>query len=280
MCTRRTPASWIIGGAALASLSPLPLFAGAWLPPSGELYLDQRALFYQSDQLYDASGNTRPQNTYSKFESGTYAEMGLSDAWSAGATFMLDGISQRQSTATRSSNNAVLTDPELFAKYKLLHTNQLTLSLQPLIKLPSRSLRSNAPQSGSRSSDTELSLLAGYAFEHRGRWHYADARIGYRNRSGQLGNQLKLDATLGYRFADDWLATTSLYSTWSASGVHTSSFNESSNQDYDLVKLEGMLHYQLTDTQSLYGGTFYHASGHNSGAGLGFLIGTAYRFHP
>lgn len=279
---KRSFAHFGFWGFSLFAALPANGYCGAWVQPVDEIYLDQRLSLYRSDHFYDADGQSHPQPTYQKLESGTYLEYGLLEELSVGGSIMLDEVRQPHATGTSESDeNHVVSDPEIFAKYAFWQSPSLTLSFQPLLKLPRHSQKEHAPQSGSNGFDEELSLLAGYVFEWNQQWHYVDARLGYRSRQGQgLSDQLRADVTIGYHFTPQWLATTSLYTVWATSTAQEASFSESADQDYDLMKMEAMLHYQLTDSERLYAGTFYHVAGNNTGAGLGFLIGTAYRLSP
>ena len=255
-------------------------FAGAWVLPVGDAYFDQRFSYYRSSEFYDAEGDLHPQEPYQKLETGSYYEYGVLDRLSIGANLLLDRV--QQDRAAQQSENIVLSDPELFATYQWWKSDNLALSIQPVLKLPSQSHSEEpAPQSGSTSLDGELALLAGYGFEWQDNWHYVEARLGYRHRRDEaLNDQFRADLTLGYRFFEHWLATTSLYSTWATRTPTAATFSESNNQDYNLLKTEALLHFVLDDKRRVYAGTFYHMSGHNTGAGLGFLAGIAYRFSP
>lgn len=265
--------------ALLILFPPPPATAGAWLVPKGNAYLDQRGSFYRSDAFFDATGNTLDQPTYRKLETSVYGEYGLRETVSLGASLALSEAEQALPDPL-ASYNVLLTDPELFAKFHLWETDGLTLAVQPLIKLPSLGYfdEGQAPQAGSRSTDGELSLLAGYGFEWRGGQHYVDARLGYRARNGKnLGDQVRADVTLGLRPYDRWLVTASLYHTEAMQDA-SGTFSERFSQDYDLTKLETMVHYQWDEKQRFYVGTFVHSSGRNTGAGLGFVGGVAYDF--
>lgn len=250
-----------------------PARAGAWLQNEDGLFLATTASTYQSRRFFDNAGHQQDQPTFSKYEFNAYAEWGYDDDITLGANLFLHTLEQSD------IQNYGIGDPELFARYLLWKTDDLILSAQPLVKLPSWYSEDYLPKAGGDQWDGELSLLSGYSFQLWDQWHYLDQRLGYRHRTGSdIANQWKADIKLGLRLNADLIFQPAVYTTWAAEIPNQATFAESGQNDYDLVKLEASMLYYLSPTQYIQAGISSHVEGRNTGSGYGLFMTTGYQW--
>lgn len=247
--------------------------AGAWLQPRGSGQFISQGTYYSNDQFFDRDGDTQPQSRFSKYELQPYVEYGLRDNLTVGGTFFVP--------LTRQSGNEKLgiADPEFFARTLLWHDNVQRISLQPLIKFASIYRNTNTtPRSGSKSSDAELSLLYGRNLNLISSRDYLDTRIGYRARSGDLHNQVRVDAALGLQPHPDWYIIPAVRGVIATHLPEGEPFRENGDLDSDLLRAELGIAYDLSALRRLQVTAFTHAAGRQTGAGFGITTGFTQQF--
>lgn len=247
-------------------------YAGAWTQEKGRGLLIGQATYFSSDQYYDADGTTIEQPTFRKYELQPYAEYGVKDWLTVGGSAYLQRVGQS------SNDNYGLGDPELFARLRLWSPGSRVFSIQPLVKLPSYFAESGTPRGGSRSVDTELSLLYGNSDTFWGMPYYTDMRVGYRTRTRDLNAQWRIDAAVGLMVTDTIQLIPAFRSVIATESDATMPFREDGEQDYDLAKAELTVAYHLDEARWLQVTAFDHIAGAQSGAGRGFSFGIARRF--
>ena len=257
------------------ALSAAPALSGAWLKPQGRGEIILNGVYFTSDGFWDKDGNESSQPTFKKHEINPYLEYGFSEEITLGANVFLHHLSQEAAAGSgaNAASNFGLGNSEFFARYGLFRSDASTLALQPLIALPSLYDEQGAPRSGSESLDAELSLLGGHNFQWLGRSHYAEARVGYRHRfDNELSDQMRFDVKAGLRLSEHFELIPAAYSIWSLAGSKNPVFTEDGQQDFDLVKIEAMLRYNLSDRAYVQGGGFSHVYGRNVGDGSGLML--------
>lgn len=276
--------------ALLCLFLPVSTYAGAWTQSEDTLYFSDTSTIYTSESFYDLDGKRQLQPNFYKLEQNFYAEYGLTNDFTIGANLFFHYLNQQTLTTIDTSPTTSVTykgyagnigfgDPELFARYRLWQDDFNVLSIQPLIKLPSYYAYDHLPKGGSSDYDAELSLLAGHSFFFNNQWHYIDARLGYRHRMHeQLHDQIKADIKLGLNLDDNWQIVPAAYFTWSDNLPQRAIFTQSGQNDYDLLKLECSLIYQLRQNMDLHTSIFGHVDGKNTGRGVGISIGTGLIF--
>lgn len=128
------------------------------------------------------------------------------------------------------------------------------------------------PKSGSEQIDVELRLLGGSSFPLLGREHFANLELAYRYRFSRPENQIRADATLGFQVADAWQIMPQLSYIKGLGDIGAAGFTQSTMDEFDLLKPQLSVLYQLDDTVTLQAGVFTHVSGRNTGAGEGILL--------
>ncbi|MCI5050200.1 MAG: hypothetical protein MRY32_07720 [Rickettsiales bacterium] len=270
----------------LILITPNSALAGAWLQGNGDILVIDTNTYYASDAFFNDKSNKQSQPGFFKVENNLYLEYGLNKDWTLGANLFAHYLAQETSTTYTFLSGASVTidgwdsnvgfgDPELFARTKLYKDDFTIISLQPLIKLPSWYESDTLPKGGSDDWDTELSVLAGHSFEAYGRYHFAEARIGYRHRfHNQLEDQIKLDAKLGWNIYPDLQWINAIYGTFSVDMPDNPVFTQSGQNDYHLAKIESNLLYNLQKDWFVQLGLFAHVWGRNTGHGYGVSVST------
>lgn len=251
----------------LALCWPFSVFAGAWPLPEGQLQVINTVSAYSSDTRYDNFGNPLAQPTYNKHEYNPYIEYGLTDDITVGANLFLQRASQNGSV------NYGIADSEFFLKKQIWKSGGYVASIQPIVKLPRLWEQDNTPMIGSSHMDVGVSALGGYGFEMYDLSHYVEVETGYRYRFGDPENRFLLNATAGVGVTGSITIMPQVFTAWRAtnpSGAPT--FTQTTQDDYDLVKLQLSGLYRASDTVAYQAGVFGDVYGRNAGKGQGALF--------
>ncbi len=256
----------------LLFLWSLPAFAGAWLQPEGQGQFSNGYTYFRSDHYWDTNGDTHTQPTFNKIEMQPWGEYGVTKWLTVG------GDLYAQYDWQGGFSNWGVADPELWARTKLWGNGNQLISIQPLVKLPSYFYANDlTPRGGSHSTDEELSLLFGSSLHVLSDNDYTDMRVGYRWRNQGLKPQIKADAALGISPWDHWLLVPAIRYVGST-GIDSSSFSESGDLDYRLLKAELGIIYKYNDGSWWQFTGFDHLDGKQTGNGQGLYIGYGVKF--
>ena len=254
----------------LVLLNASPAQAGAWLQPKGQGLFIAQATYFTSSDYYDNDGALQPQDTFTKHELQPYVEYGVSNTLTIGGSVYLNQVNQA------GDDNIGMANPELFARTRMWHDGTQTLSLQPLLKLPSVYRDDRTPRGGAKSTDLELSVLYGRNVTLISPRDYIDTRIGYRWRSRGREPQLLADGLIGLQVSEHWQMITAMRQIISQDV--SPAFSENGDQDYESLKAEFTAQYTLDDRRTLHATFFDHIDGRMAGAGRGLTLGVGVRF--
>ncbi len=231
--------------------------ASAWPQKQGDGEVIAAYSYYFSDTYRDKSGAKARIPEYSKHEINPYIEYGLTGRDTLGTNIFLNKVEQNGAA------KAGIGDVELFWRRQLFAVSGCTISLQPLVKLPSFS--SGMPEIGSKSTDFEAKALSGCNLP----WNsFFNVEGGYRHRSGEQQDQLKLDAVIGLKHGDSlWLA--SAYNTLAAGDYNAGNSGITQSNDYDLSKIQLSWVYRFHPQTSLQLGVYKDIRARNTGEGAG-----------
>jgi len=250
---------------------PMVAHAGAWIQPKGQGLAIAQTTFYTTSHYFDVDGQKQSQLRFTKYELQPYLEYGLTDSITLGGSAYLDTVVQAN------EEHRGITDPQFFLRGRVYHDDRQVVSIEPLIKLPSHFSESTPPQGGSKSTDLELSLRYGRSQPLLTPHDYTDFRLGYRQRSLGLSDQLLIDAAVGIKYTA-WEFTPALRATLATSSPDTVTFSENGELDYSLLKAEFGVLYHLNSDQALQATLFNHVSGVQTGSGYGISLALAQRF--
>jgi hypothetical protein len=262
--------AWLASLIGLSSYSSA--LAGAWLQPEGHGLAVAQGSYYATNSYFDEEGEKQPQARFQKQELNLYTEYGYSRSLTLGSNLFFNRASQRGEA------RFTLADSELFIRRSIWETERTQISLQPLVKLPSFASEKETPRGGSRSLDGELSLLVGQNLHLVSPRDFLDTRIGYRARSRGLSPQLRSDVVLGLGLSERLMLMPALRMVAAQSPDTSELFVENGEQDYDLLKAELGIVYQLSGSRSLHASMFSHVAGSQTGSGEGISVGYGIRF--
>lgn len=186
---------------ALACAAPSRARAGAWTLRGGEgqsilqsTAVHSGAEFGPSSKLYDS----RP---YDKVEVTLVFEYGATD-W-----LTLIAAPQVLSISLGDPDAASYVGPgyvDVGGRVRLWQQEGAVVSAQVTGRLPGTGNSDSAAAVGYEDPELDLRLLAGFSFTLWGRPAYVDAQLAQRLRFGDPPDELRLDLTLGVRFAERW----------------------------------------------------------------------------
>lgn len=256
----------------VVALLTSPAFAGAWVQDRGAGLLIHQLTYFSAGHYYNRDGHRTPQPRFHKLEYQPYIEYGI------GRRYTVGGSASLQRDWQGGSNNTGIADPELFLRGRIYHDDRQIVSLQPLIKLPSIFMKDGQiPRGGSHSADAELSLLYGRNVAFISVQDYVDVRLGYRARSRGMNGQIRADVALAVAPEERWQIIPAVRYV-RATSLDRSGFSQNGEQDYDLLKAELAVTYQLDSARTLQATVFDHHAGKQVGAGQGASIGYAVAF--
>ncbi len=290
----------------------------AWTQTKGEGQLILNFSGYKSYQYYDQDSEIQKSNiTFKKLEFNPFFEFGITDALTVGMSQTIQywnfnnptsssinnirqcdlGNNLNSELIDRSNINIYMTDMEIFARKQIYSNDNFVLSLQPLIKTPCLLFVNGYMQLPKDNFDYEIRALAGFGFKWQpninlgifkrpfaGQNHFVNFETAYRKRSSRFADQLKLDATAGFRYERDLLILAQIFSTFSAfdKNIEADNFNGTDTiiyeDDYYSVKAQISLVQQMTKNTSVQFGLSYEVDGENSGQGTGVLASLWYSF--
>jgi hypothetical protein len=249
--------------------------AGAWTQQTGSALLITTLNVYSTNEYRDNGGDKHNQPRFTQTSLAPYLEYGLADGLTVGGSAYLEDVHQRQAAR---DNNIGITDPELFARYRLYRDNEWALALQPLVKLPSYYESNALPRSGTRHWDGELAFQAGRNFKAFSRQHFLEADIGYRVRGGPSGNQLRASLTLGMTLSPRWTLMPQLNAIWRTGNYIGAAFTETEDNDFDLIQGELSALYHWREDVDLQIGAFSNLYARDTGLGGGGMVSVWKRF--
>jgi len=256
--------------------APSLAHAAAWTIPEDEIATFNNLFYYSTNAFYNEDRQLTSQTRYTKYEYNLYAEYGLQDDITLGFSGSLDAVNGNPGLGSNGGNvpdriwNHGISDPSLFARFRLWQDDASVIAIQPWIKLPSNYLRDGLPRGGSEQTDLELRLLGGHSFQLWGNYHFINLESAYRKRLSAPSDQMRLDATLGIKLNEQWMVMPQLFSTWRLD--RSSQFTQNSADDYNLIKPQLSVVYSFSDDTQLQLGGFHHSYGQNTGAGGGALL--------
>lgn len=257
--------------------------AGAWLQPEGKGQLINSLVYYRSDTYVDPDGDKFDQDTFSKTELNPYGEYGLTENATVGFNAFLQYFSQSPEDAlptvpTLRMGDTFGVELELFSRHMLWQQDNLVLSVQPLVKLPTLYVGKDDRTTQATPFDVQLGFTGGYSKNFFGCDNFAELGLAYRHRFGDPSDQIRLNAKFGTHLNEDWMAILEASGIFSVAEPSTPAFTALGEDDIDLGKVSASLVYNLTDTVALSAGGFYHPYARNTGQGGGAILSVWWTF--
>ena len=201
----------VLGAGALVGLLPSLTVdradAGAWTQEKGKGVSIVTSSFSYGTASFDESGRLRPVHEYRKFELSQYAEYGVTP-WLTG---LLRG-EMRTATNSRILSESA-TAGAIGARVRLHHGPNRVLSAQ-LTGLTG-DLDTLGLGSATDAAGFDARVLFGYAYTLWSVPAYVDVQTGYRWRSGDSPDEVRLDLTLGVKPTENWELTLQSFNVFS-----------------------------------------------------------------
>ncbi len=256
---------------------PTIAHASAWLQPKGKSQLFSTSYYYRSHEYADPAGYLWPQQRFTKWEQVFQWEYGLRHD-------ITYGIAPRLGYALQNGSGSVgdlaFTGLELFRRQKLWQGQNSILSTQTSVIMPGIYNDTQTALLGKRSTDYDMRILLGHSMPDNGLYHYINAELGYRLRSGDVGDEIRAELTSGYRLSEQWTLLQQLFLTLSAAGTQEDmpSLVAVSPADYNLAKYQLSAVYDVNENRSIQLGVTQDLWSQNTGQGTGVLFSVWYRF--
>ncbi len=257
---------------------PNSVYAAAWGQEKGKSQLISTLTYFSSDDYFDNRGIERSQPEFTKFSTDTLYEYGFNSDLTFGFQPRFDVASQKLTTGGEVENSG-LSSIDFFFRYQLMDElgkffdgDNWVMSIQPKIVAPGVDSKNSTLPISSEQWDAELRMLSGYSFQaFNDEYHYVNVEVGYRKRFERPSDELFVDATLGFRYTEDWQLLGQVFYTKSLDvGKHGLSL--ASSRDYSLTKAQVSVIKRLSDNYSVQVGAFSHLHGKNTGTGEGMLL--------
>lgn len=259
--------------AIVASFAASNVYASAWTQIEGKGQLILSAVGFASKQYFDQRGKSQHQPIYYKGEQAQYIEYGLWDGLTIGGKASVGAASQVEYNTGWRYYNIGLIDPELFVRQRLWQQGNFSLSIEPMVKLPSYNVYRNPVHIGSSNTDVGATLAVGYGMPAFGEYHFAELSAQYRHRFGAPNDQVRLAATLGLGLSPEWTVMPQVFATYrTKKSSNRLAFTQSSSDDYNLLTAQLSAVYKFNEKTFFQTALFSNVYGRNAGSGTGVMF--------
>jgi protein XagA len=177
-------------------------FAGAWTSAEGQGQVIVTTTFTRSTRQFDANGHAIAIPTFDKLETNALLEYGLTPWLTAIAQPQLRRTTIDEPTNAFSSGFGYT---ELGARARVWSEGNTVISVQGIARVPGQSDPENSAEVGYTDPEYDMRALVGHSFK-LGTWDaFVDGQFGYRIRTGEPSNEVRLDFSLGMRPASEYL---------------------------------------------------------------------------
>lgn len=243
--------------------------AGAFVQRQGEGAVYVTGYVTSGDKSFDGDGKLRSRGRFTKRELQGFVEYGLTDRITAFASVPLQKITIRNPSAGRDGFGR----SEVGVRAKLFEADGWIGSVQASGLIGGATRNEGLAAIGERDGGVDVRGLVARSFELMGKPAFVDLQAGYRTRTGDPSDEVRIDATCGVRITPELL-------------VMAQSFNQDSVKRWDgaaplrqrIHKLQGVVIYDLTDRLSVFGAAFFMPYGRDAIDERGGTVGVGYRF--
>ncbi|MFQ5564034.1 MAG: hypothetical protein ACE5FO_10750 [Parvularculaceae bacterium] len=256
---RRFP---ILFAAPALILSTAPALGSPWGRQDGAAFISTRADYFRARGNFFVGGPEQEEGRFSRFESNTYAEYGLTPAITLGAkavygsSWITNGVETRGGTG--------FSEIEGFVQTTLWRGRKDIVSLRLTGGAPSRFDTGVRPGLKNDGADLEARALYGRNIAAAPVKIFSAVELGYRRRFGDAADQARLDVMAGFEPSPRLLLLVETFSTLSMR-------NEApGGADFDAVKIQPSIVWRAAKRWSVQAGMTHEA------AGRGLVLGNTY----
>ena len=255
-------------GALLASASAA--LAGAFTLEPGEIKLFVTGMSAAGDRYFDSDGKLRSRGRYEKRELQLYGEYGVRDGLTAFGATAFQKISVEGFGTERREG---LGRTEIGLRYRIWQGDGWIVSAQGSAGIAGAKESARLAVVGESDDQLDARALVAKTFEVFGKPAFIDLAAGYRVRSGDPANEIRLDATFGIRPAARWELMAQSFNT-----IGTGRWRGRFPIWQQTYKLQGLAIYELTRHVSLVGAAFFCPTGRDALEEKGGTLGVALKF--
>ena len=221
-------------------------------------------------QGFDNRGNATANGSLNRLDISPYWEHGLTQRWTVGVAPRLQAVWMDQG-ATRSSGVG-LAEAAIFARYAFYRGERDVASIQGTVYTPGIGAIRN-PYIAEPHASFEARVSYGRSFElPRGMTGFAAVGAGYRFRAGSPADEVRFDATAGFRPAPRWSLIGQYFGSVSVRN------NGPGGPDFAIHRLQGSVVYDLNARHSLQLGYMREIDGRRVALGQAVLLAWWYRY--
>ena len=246
-----------------AGASPWPQAEGG-----GQL-LTSTTFQHLNVQGYDSQGRPSGRGSLDQLSVSPYWEHGLTQRWTIGIQPRLQA-SWMDLGASR-SNGVGLADAALFARYAVWRDNGMVLSLQGTGVTPGTA-STDSPRIAEMNGSVEGRALFGISRAIRDINVFVGLEGAYRLRFGSNADEVRLDATLGFRPAERWFVFAQSLNTL---GLRNAT---GTGADYSVYKAAMAVAYTITAQHSIVAAYTRDLGGRNVALGDSYTLGWVYNY--
>lgn len=219
---------------------------------------------------FDNRGNATRSGSLDRIDISPYWEHGVTQRWTVGIAPRLQAVWMDQ-TSTRSSGFG-LAEAAIFARYAVYRGDRDVLAVQGTVFTPGiGSIRNPFIAEPNASFEARVSYGRGFAMP----WNttgFGAVGLGYRFRAGAPSDEVRFDATVGWRFAPSWSLIGQYFGSVSVRN------NSPGGPDFAIHRLQGSVVYDLNARHSVQLGYMREVDGRRVALGQAVLLAWWYRY--
>lgn len=244
--------------------------AGAFTLDQDELKLFVTGLLTSGDRYFDRRGRLRSRGDYRKYDLQAFAEYGLRDGFTVFGSTALQKIRAEDGTTYRRKG---LGRSEIGARARLWTDGAWIVSVQGSAVIAGAKKSDDLAVIGETDDQADGRVLVARSFELFNRPAFVDVAAGYRFRSGDPADEIRLDATFGIRPTGRLLLLAQSFNQ-----IGAGRWSGPYRLKQRIHKLQGAVLFDLTERLQLVSAAFFSPAGRDSLDEKGATIGLGFRF--
>lgn len=255
---------------AAAILSPRAAAAGAFTLEPGEAKLFVSGYVMSGDEYFDRKGKRHARGRYQKRELQAFAEYGALDGLTV---FGAAGLQKVKAKDGVTHDREGLGRSEIGARARLFAKEGWIASAQASVVIAGAKKSDDLAVIGETDDQFDVRGLVARSFEAFGKPAFVDLAAGYRWRSGDPADEIRLDATFGIRPAERLLLLAQSFNQFG-----TGRWKGPYELKQRIYKLQGAAIYELNQTWSVFAAAFFTPIGRDALDERGATVGVGLRF--
>jgi protein XagA len=246
--------------------------AGPWTHAQGKGQFITTASVYEKKRDFNSHGRSIKSDKFRKYELTPLLEYGLTNDLTIGGKVYLDHLISYSTLGKRKETG--LADVEALSRYQFYKDNDHVMAFQGMVKIPGPYNKNHNPSLGAKQVDLEARILYGFNNQIGNCPWYLAFEGAYRFRFQAPADQVRLDATLGFKLTERFEVMVQSFNTISLKNHKKgAAINNPFGVDYDIYEISPSLLIRLTPAIKLQVGGGFVFAGRKVGAGKTGLLG-------